>query len=96
MLLSFFVAMIGLILIVLNNYQQKRWLKFLLILWGFTFVFFANHLLLLKPHSTTALITYFLLLAAVFIMAWLSLHRYCQKLAQRHPEWIRATWQPRK
>ncbi len=90
MSLTVIYALLGLILVALNVYQRKLWLKYAMMVLGFVLVFSASQHAGLDNKSTFEIAIYIgVMIAFAFIIQILA-KAICTKLAARYPEWIRA------
>lgn len=90
MALTVIYALLGLILVALNVYQRKLWLKYAMMVLGFVLVFSASQRAGLDNKSTLEVAIYIgVMIVFAFIIQILA-KAICTKLAVRYPEWIRA------
>lgn len=90
MALTVIYALLGLILVALNVYQRKLWLKYAMMVLGFVLVFSASQRAGLDNKSWSEVAIYIgVMIVFAFIIQILA-KAICTKLAARYPEWIRA------
>ena len=90
MLLTAFYALLGLILIGLNVYQVKAWLKYGMMIIGFILVFSASKRMNFDAMGSLEVGIYIGVLVLLAFGLQIILRIICARLAVRYPNWLRA------